>query len=90
MKEISFNKFSSNIKLFVDEASREKENIRVIRRSGKDFIVTGIEEWERLQETIYVLQNAELLRQIIESSETNHTNTGYIPQKEEIDEITRI
>lgn len=90
MKEISFNKFSSNIKLFVDEAARERENIRVIRRSGKDFIVTGIEEWERLQETIYVLQNAELLRQIIESSETNHTNTGYIPQKEEIDEITRI
>lgn len=90
MRELSFNKFITNIKYFVDEAAREKESIRVIRRSGKDFIITGIIEWERLQETMFVLQNPLLLKQIIESSETNNSNTGYIPQKEEIDEITRI
>ena len=89
MKELSYNKFSSNIKYFVDEASRDKESIRVIRRSGKDFVVTGLAEWERLQETMYVLQNLSLIRQIMESSETHSNNTGYIPQKEEIDEITR-
>jgi antitoxin YefM len=90
MKEITFNKFITNIKYFVDEAARNKENIRVIRRSGKDFIVTDLAEWERLQETMFVLQNHILLKQIMESSETNNSNTGYIPQKEEIDEITRV
>jgi len=38
------------------------------------------EDWERDQETLYVLQNTSLMRQIADSSATH---TGYTPTKEQ-------
>lgn len=61
--------------------------IRVTRRNGADFVVVSAEDWERDQETLYVLQNSSLMRQIAESSATHDAHAGYSPTKEQVDEI---
>ncbi len=48
------------------------------------------DDWDREQETLYVLQNNSLMKQIAESLETHRENTGYTPTSEEMDEITRL
>ena len=42
------------------------------------------EDWEREQETLYILQNASLVQQIAQSMETHHQNQGYSPTTEEV------
>jgi len=67
MIQLSVNKFRSNLKSFVDQAINDHIPLRVRRRAGRDFIVMSAEDWEREQETLYVLQNSSLLAQINES-----------------------
>ena len=90
MRELSVNKFKDNIKSFVDHAISEHEPIRVRRRTGRDFVVMSAEDWEREQETLYVLQNSSLMKQITESLKTHVSGTGYRPTDKEFDEINSI
>lgn len=62
--------------------------LKVTRRSGEAFVVVSAEDWEREQETLYVLQNRDLMQQIAASLET-HTH-GYTPTDEQLDELTGI
>ena len=55
------------------------------RRNGADFIVLSAEDWERAQETLYVLQNASLMAQIALSLRTHATFSGYRPTPEQFD-----
>ena len=43
---------------------------------------------EREQETLYVLQNSDLMQQVANSVATHSLGTGYKPDKEQLDEIT--
>ena len=90
MRELSVNKFRANIKSFVDQAISEHEPIRVHRRAGRDFIVLSAEDWEKEQETLYVLQNSSLMKQIAESIATYNAGTGYKPTDKELNEINNI
>ena len=87
MIQLSVNKFRSNLKSFVDQSINDHIPLRVRRRVGRDFIVMSAEDWEREQETLYVLQNSSLMKQINESSKTYISNNGYKPTEEELDEI---
>jgi len=49
----------------------------VHRRAGSDFIVFNAEDWERDQETPYVLQNSSLMNQIKNSIKTYNAGSGY-------------
>jgi len=90
MIELTVNKFRAHLKNFVDRAINDHEPLKVIRRSGKDFIVVGAEDWEREQETLYVLQNTSLMQQIAESIKTYNNGKGYTPTDKELDEINSI
>ena len=90
MLELSVNKFRANIKGIVDKAIEEHQVIRINRRSGKDFIVISAEDWEREQETLYVLRNKSLMSQIAESMVTFEKNSGYKPTQEQLDAINHI
>lgn len=48
------------------------------------------EDWDREQETLYVLQNSSLMRQLAESVKTHTERKGYTPTKEQMDDITGI
>jgi len=90
MDTISVNKFRDNLKTFVEQVVTEHLPLKVTRRSGDDFVVLSADDWEREQETLYVLQNNDLMKQIAASSATNAKGKGYEPIAGELDEITGI
>jgi antitoxin YefM len=90
MDTVTVNKFRDNLKTFVEQVVSDHTPIKVTRRAGEAFVVMSAEDWEREQETLYVLQNRGLMKQIADSLATHTRGTGYTPAKEEMDEITRI
>jgi len=90
MDSISVNKFRDNLKSYVEQVVTKHMPLKVTRRSGEDFVVTSADDWEREQETLYVLQNTDLMKQIADSLATNNTKKGYKPTAGEMDEITGI
>lgn len=87
MDSVSVNKFRDNLKSFVEQIAGNHEPLKVTRRAGDDFVVISAEDWEREQETLYILQNTNLMTQIAESARTHANNKGYKPSKEELGEI---
>lgn len=87
METVSVNQFRSNMKNYVEQAANEHVPLKVTRRSGDDFVVISAEDWERDQETLYVLQNSSLMKQISESARTHVERSGYTPTDGEMNEI---
>lgn len=90
MDTVSVNKFRDHLKSFVEQVVSQHRPIKVTRRTGEDFVVVSADDWEREQETLFVLQNKDLMKQIAASVRTHSKGTGYKPTAEELDEITGI
>lgn len=90
MDTVSVNQFRDNLKTFVEQVVNNHNPIKVTRRAGEAFVVISADDWERDQETLYVLQNSSLMSQIAESLATHNKKKGYTPTAEEMNEITRI
>jgi antitoxin YefM len=90
MDSVSVNKFRDNLKNYVEQVVTGHLPLKVTRRSGEDFIVVSAEDWEREQETLYVLQNNDLMRQVAASMATHTKGKGYVPTTGELDEITGV
>lgn len=88
MDSVSVNRFRENLKNYVEQAVTNHTPLKVTRRSGEAFVVMSADDWEREQETLYVLQNGSLMRQLAESVATHTQGAGYTPGEEEINEIT--
>ena len=84
MDTVTVNRFRDNLKAFVEKAVNSHTPLKVTRRSGEAFVVMSADDWEREQETLYVLQNSSLVKQISDSMETFKTGKGYKPSKEEL------
>lgn len=90
MDTVSVNQFRDNLKTFVEQVVNNHTPIKVTRRAGEAFVVVSADDWEREQETLYVLQNSSLMTQISKSLATHTLQKGYTPTDEEMNEITRI
>lgn len=90
MRQMSVNQFRSKLREAVEGVLRDHGPLRVTRRGGGDFVVVGAEDWERERETLYVLENRSLMRQIARSLETHEAGAGYRPSAEELDAIDRL
>jgi antitoxin YefM len=90
METVSVNKFRDNLKSLVEQSLSRHEPLRVTRRTGEDFVILSAEDWEREQETLYILQNSSLMKQIADSAATYSERKGYSPTAEQMDEITNI
>jgi antitoxin YefM len=90
MDTISVNKFRDNLKSVVEEVVSRHEPLKVTRRAGEAFVVISADDWEREQETLYVLQNQGLMQQIADSLDTHTRSQGYKPTDEQMNEITGI
>ena len=88
MNTVSVNQFRDKLKTFVEQVVTSHVPLKVTRRTGDDFVVMSADDWEREQETLYVLQNTSLMKQIGESSKTHRESSGYRPNDGEINEIT--
>ena len=49
---------------------------KIIRQNGKAVVIMSLEDWEHDQETLYVLQNKSLMRQIVQSLQTHQAGAG--------------
>ena len=87
METVSVNQFRSKMKDFVEQTASAHVPLKVTRRGGGDFVVMSAEDWERDQETLYILQNSSLMKQISESACTHIECSGYTPTDGEINEI---
>ena len=90
MNSVSVNKFRDNLKRLVEQVINTHVPLKVTRRGGDDFVVVSADDWEREQETLFILQNNSLMQQIADSLRTHEKGTGYVPSTEEVDEITGI
>lgn len=81
---LSVNQFRANLKHYVDQAVDNHEPLQVSRKNGDAFIVMSLEDYEREQETLYVLSNRSLMMQIEESLQTYNEGRGYTPTSEEL------
>lgn len=90
MDTVTVNQFRDKLKSFVEQVVTNHTPLKVTRRAGEAFVVMSADDWEREQETLYVLQNSSLMKQIAESLATHNNKTGYTPTKEEMNEITGI
>lgn len=90
MDAVSVNQFREKLKTFVEQVVTSHTPLKVTRRAGEAFVVMSADDWEREQETLYVLQNTSLMKQIADSAATHGAGTGHAPTREEMDEITGI
>jgi antitoxin YefM len=90
MDSISVNKFRDNLKSFVEQVVTKHLPLKVTRRSGDDFVILSADDWEREQETLYVLQNTDLMKQIASSMDSHLKGRGYKPTDGELNEIAGI
>ena len=81
---VSVNQFRANLKRYVDRAVDDHEPVRVSRKRGDDFVVMSFEDYQREQETLYVLGNESLMGQIRESMQTYSQHRGYTPTDKEL------
>ena len=68
MQTLSVNEFRSNLKKVADAAISQHEPIRITRRNNGNFVLISEEDWNAEQETLYVLQNQKLMKQILHSA----------------------
>ena len=71
MDNISLNHFSESLTDWIDKITHQHSPIRVTDHQGQEFVVVSAEDWEREQETLYILQNQDLMKQIARSMETH-------------------
>ena len=90
MESVSVNQVRDKLKSFVEQIVANHVPLKVTRRAGEDSIVMSAEDWEREQETLYVLQNTSLMNQIVEPAKIHKENASYQPSKEELDEINSL
>ncbi|NET53808.1 MAG: type II toxin-antitoxin system Phd/YefM family antitoxin [Merismopedia sp. SIO2A8] len=90
MDSISLNLFKESLRDWVEKITHQHRPIKVTDHQGQDFIVISAEDWERDQETLYILQNQDLMQQIARAVETHSKQQGYHPSSEEMDEILRV
>lgn len=79
---ISVNQFRANLKSHVDKTIHEHEALTVNRKNGDAFVVMSLEDYNREQETLYVLENSALMKQIEASLATYQSKSGYTPNED--------
>ena len=81
---LSTHQFRANLKQVVDSAIENHEPVTVTRKNGEAFVVMSLDDYEREQETLYVLSNQSLMKQIADSLQTHKEGKGYKPSQEEL------
>jgi len=90
MNTASVNRFRSHLREYVDQVALNHYPLKVTRKNADDFVVISAEDWEREQETLYILQDSALTEQIARSMTTHSQGEGYKPTAKELDEINRV
>lgn len=87
MDSVSFKQFQNNLQDCVDRVINRHNPLKVTDTNRSDFVIVSAQDWEQTQETLYILQNTDLMQQISQSLATHTAHKGYQPSAQELDEI---
>lgn len=87
---MSYSSFREKLATVLDLVCDNSTVVKITRQNGKEAVVMSLDDWERDQETLYVLQSKPLMRQIAASLKTHEARTGRIADKGTLDEILSI
>ncbi len=87
MTSITFQQFTNNIQDLIKQVITQHTPLKITDKNGEEFVVVSAEDWEQQQETLFILQNNNLMAQINDSIATHNQNQGYTPNQEELNEI---
>jgi len=72
----------------MDKVNEDSAPVQITRNGKKAAVLLSLDDWSSIQETLYVLQNKSLMRQINTAEAGRHQ--GYKPNKNELNEILGI
>jgi len=81
---LSVNQFRANLKHYVDNAIDNHEPLTVSRKNGEAFVVLSLDDYNREQETLYVLNNNTLMGQVEASFLSYKKKSGHKPSADEL------
>lgn len=91
MEAISYTTFRQNMASVLDQVSADAAPVQITRQGKQATVVVSLDDWQSLQETLYVLQNENLMRQIniAEQARQNH-QVGYKPTQDELNALLNL
>ena len=87
MDVLSYSIFRQSLATVLDKVNEDSVPIQITRKGSKGAVVMSVEDYEQLKETLYVLQNKSLSKQIEKSIQTHETNQGRKANKKLLNEI---
>jgi len=91
METISYTHFRASLAGVLDKVNDDSVPVQITRKGGKGAVVISMDDWSSIQETLYVLQNKTLMRQINQAElDREQSKQGYTPSQDEMNEITGV
>ena len=87
MEVLSYSVFRQTLSSVLDKVNEDSVPIQITRKGGRGAVVMSVEDYESLEETLYILQNKSLSKQMVRSMETHKKGMGRKASKGMIDEI---
>ncbi|MCF6190501.1 MAG: type II toxin-antitoxin system Phd/YefM family antitoxin, partial [Cocleimonas sp.] len=76
MDVLSYSTFRQSLASVLDKVNEDSVPIQITRKGNKGAVVMSVEDYEQLEETLYVLQNKSLSAQIDKSIQTHEAGKG--------------
>ncbi len=87
MEVLSYSSFRQSLASMLDKVNEDSVPIQITRKGKKGAVVMSVDDYEQLQETLYILQNKSLSAQIEKSIQTHEAGQGRKADKQVMDEI---
>jgi len=87
MDILSYSTFRQSLASVLDKVNEDSVPIQITRKGNKGAVVMSVEDYEQLEETLYVLQNKSLSSQIEKSIQTYEAGKGREADKQTLNEI---
>jgi len=68
MPETTANDFRKNLKTYVDKTILDHQVLKIKRRNGENFVVIGEEDWNAIEETLYLNRIPGLVESVLEAA----------------------
>ena len=89
MEVLSYSTFRQSLASVLDKVNEDSVPIQITRKGNKGAVVMSVEDYEQLEETLYVLQNKSLSAQIEKSIQSHEAGKGRKANKDVMDEISK-
>jgi len=87
MEVLSYSTFRQSLASVLDKVNEDSIPIQITRKGNKGAVVMSVDDYEQLEETLYVLQNKSLSAQIEKSIQTHEAGKGRKADNQVMDEI---